>query len=284
MSAREERGSKETNLFGVWGVFKRLVVYTTVKLNLCWYLACRGGVGHGTARYPVLPACCGCGEAKEGESSGSHSVVPRGDGDIRGVSPWCRAAAWSWQIGSGFGLTRLHTRPSSTVDGWRAKLVRSHRSCRWFACPTRCLLLAPLLPFLPCCIRRDRRHHRDARERHTDGYKTPFPSPFWLSGHLITILLDNITRLGYPGFTSCSPAPTLQLLTPDCGRDKGTRTTTMAILFPRNDALTVNPPTGNQFLTTNGSNWLFTVTTIFGLSVVRHSPPLRSTITPRHGD
>lgn len=58
----------------------------------------------------------------------------------------------------------------------------------------------------------------------------------------------------------------------------------MAILFPRNDALTVNPPTGNQFLTTNGSNWLFTVTTIFGLSVVRHSPPLRSTITPRHGD
>jgi hypothetical protein len=82
VSAREERGSKETNLFGVWGVFKRLVVYTTVKLNLCWYLACRGGVGHGTARDPVLPACCGCGEAKEGESSGSHSVVPRGDGDI----------------------------------------------------------------------------------------------------------------------------------------------------------------------------------------------------------
>jgi bacteriorhodopsin len=42
----------------------------------------------------------------------------------------------------------------------------------------------------------------------------------------------------------------------------------MAILFPRNDALTVNPPAGNQYLTTNGSNWLFTVATIFGLSTL----------------
>lgn len=42
----------------------------------------------------------------------------------------------------------------------------------------------------------------------------------------------------------------------------------MASLFSRNDALSVNPPAGDSFLTTNGSNWLFTVTTIFGLSAL----------------
>jgi bacteriorhodopsin len=42
----------------------------------------------------------------------------------------------------------------------------------------------------------------------------------------------------------------------------------MAILHPRNNALNVNPPSGDQFLTTNGSNWLYTVTAIFGLSLL----------------
>lgn len=43
----------------------------------------------------------------------------------------------------------------------------------------------------------------------------------------------------------------------------------MAILYTRNDALNVHPPTGNSsYLTTNGSNWLFTVATIFGLSAL----------------
>ncbi len=42
----------------------------------------------------------------------------------------------------------------------------------------------------------------------------------------------------------------------------------MAVLDTRNDALTVNPPAGNSHLTTNGSNWLFTVMTVFGVSFV----------------
>ncbi len=41
----------------------------------------------------------------------------------------------------------------------------------------------------------------------------------------------------------------------------------MAVL-PRNDALTTNPPGGDNFLSTNGSNWLYTVTAVFGLSLV----------------
>ncbi|KAH6622828.1 hypothetical protein F5144DRAFT_341367 [Chaetomium tenue] len=39
-------------------------------------------------------------------------------------------------------------------------------------------------------------------------------------------------------------------------------------LFPRNDALRTNPPAGNQQLSTNGSNWLFAVTAIFGFSLL----------------
>lgn len=39
-------------------------------------------------------------------------------------------------------------------------------------------------------------------------------------------------------------------------------------LFPRNDALRTNPPAGDQQLSTNGSNWLFAVTAIFGFSLV----------------
>jgi len=44
----------------------------------------------------------------------------------------------------------------------------------------------------------------------------------------------------------------------------------MAIhLLPRvNDALNINPPAGDNFLTVNGSNWLWTVTAIFTLSFV----------------
>jgi len=37
----------------------------------------------------------------------------------------------------------------------------------------------------------------------------------------------------------------------------------MAILARANDALNINPPAGDNFLTTNGSNWLWAVTAIF---------------------
>ncbi|KAL2131297.1 hypothetical protein VTI74DRAFT_5281 [Chaetomium olivicolor] len=42
----------------------------------------------------------------------------------------------------------------------------------------------------------------------------------------------------------------------------------MAVLIPRNDALRTHPPSGDQYLTTNGSDWLFTVTAIFGFSLL----------------
>ncbi|KAK3315281.1 hypothetical protein B0H66DRAFT_536149 [Apodospora peruviana] len=41
-----------------------------------------------------------------------------------------------------------------------------------------------------------------------------------------------------------------------------------SIIYVRNDALTTNPPQGAQFLTTNGSNWLYTVTAIYGVSLL----------------
>ncbi|KAK0634884.1 heat shock protein 30 [Bombardia bombarda] len=41
----------------------------------------------------------------------------------------------------------------------------------------------------------------------------------------------------------------------------------MAIIYGRaNDALNINPPEGDQYLTVNGSDWLWTVTAIFTLS------------------
>ncbi|KAK4240312.1 hypothetical protein C8A03DRAFT_13377 [Achaetomium macrosporum] len=42
----------------------------------------------------------------------------------------------------------------------------------------------------------------------------------------------------------------------------------VALIHPRNDALSVHPPAGDQYLTTNGSDWLFTVTAIFGFSAL----------------
>ncbi len=46
----------------------------------------------------------------------------------------------------------------------------------------------------------------------------------------------------------------------------------MAVLNTRNDALTTNPPAGDSHLSTNGSNWLYTVMTVFGVSFVsRHA-------------
>lgn len=40
------------------------------------------------------------------------------------------------------------------------------------------------------------------------------------------------------------------------------------ILFSRNDALETNPPAGDQYLTTNGSNWLYAVTAIYGFTLL----------------
>lgn len=45
------------------------------------------------------------------------------------------------------------------------------------------------------------------------------------------------------------------------------------ILFSRNDALNANPPAGDQYLTTNGSNWLYTVTAIYGFTLVSDLNP-----------
>jgi bacteriorhodopsin len=42
----------------------------------------------------------------------------------------------------------------------------------------------------------------------------------------------------------------------------------MERLYTRNDALDTHPPSGDQYLTTNGSNWLFAVTAVFGLSAL----------------
>jgi bacteriorhodopsin len=56
----------------------------------------------------------------------------------------------------------------------------------------------------------------------------------------------------------------------------------MERLFTRNDALETNPPSGNQYLTTNGSNWLFTVTTLFGFSLVRPFHPLLKPLPDTH--
>ncbi|KAL2160898.1 hypothetical protein VTH06DRAFT_1096 [Thermothelomyces fergusii] len=42
----------------------------------------------------------------------------------------------------------------------------------------------------------------------------------------------------------------------------------ITLLEPRNDALDVNPPVGNARLSENGSDWLFTVTSIFGLATL----------------
>ncbi|KAL2137597.1 hypothetical protein VTI28DRAFT_8932 [Corynascus sepedonium] len=41
-----------------------------------------------------------------------------------------------------------------------------------------------------------------------------------------------------------------------------------ATLLPRNDALRTHPGTGDQQLSENGSDWLFTVTTIFGVALL----------------
>ncbi|KAK3988144.1 hypothetical protein QBC44DRAFT_329849 [Cladorrhinum sp. PSN332] len=42
----------------------------------------------------------------------------------------------------------------------------------------------------------------------------------------------------------------------------------MAILDARNDALRTNPPAGEQHLSTNGSNWLWAVTALFGVTLL----------------
>jgi len=42
----------------------------------------------------------------------------------------------------------------------------------------------------------------------------------------------------------------------------------MAILPRDNQALEINPPAGDQFLNTHGSDWLWTVTAIYTLSLV----------------
>ncbi|KAM7218812.1 hypothetical protein V8F06_005826, partial [Rhypophila decipiens] len=42
----------------------------------------------------------------------------------------------------------------------------------------------------------------------------------------------------------------------------------MSILHVRNDALDTNPPAGDQYLSTNGSNWLYAVTAIYGFTLL----------------
>jgi len=42
----------------------------------------------------------------------------------------------------------------------------------------------------------------------------------------------------------------------------------MSVLTPRNDAWRTHPPAGNQYLSENGSNWLFAVTALFGVTTL----------------
>lgn len=42
----------------------------------------------------------------------------------------------------------------------------------------------------------------------------------------------------------------------------------MSILLPRNDALRTHPPAGDQYLSDNGSNWLYAVTALFGVTLL----------------
>lgn len=44
-------------------------------------------------------------------------------------------------------------------------------------------------------------------------------------------------------------------------------------LVPRNNqALNINPPAGDEHLTTGGSDWLWAVTAVFALAFVSHHP------------
>jgi bacteriorhodopsin len=55
----------------------------------------------------------------------------------------------------------------------------------------------------------------------------------------------------------------------------------MAVLYQRNEALDINPPAGNQYLSVNGSNWLWTVTAVFCLSFLIF---LGLMIKPKNGE
>jgi len=50
----------------------------------------------------------------------------------------------------------------------------------------------------------------------------------------------------------------------------------MALLPRTNDALNVNPPAGDNFLSVNGSNWLWAVTAIYVVSFVSLPPSVGS--------
>jgi bacteriorhodopsin len=43
------------------------------------------------------------------------------------------------------------------------------------------------------------------------------------------------------------------------------------VVIPRNDALNVNPPAGDEQLSVDGSNWLWAVTAVYALSFVSAS-------------
>ncbi len=45
----------------------------------------------------------------------------------------------------------------------------------------------------------------------------------------------------------------------------------MGLINRGQDALTVNPPAGDEFLTTNGSDWLYAVTAIYAFTFVSFS-------------
>jgi bacteriorhodopsin len=45
-----------------------------------------------------------------------------------------------------------------------------------------------------------------------------------------------------------------------------------AMIYGRNGALDTNPPAGDQYLSVNGSDWLYTVCAIFTVSFVSWPP------------
>ena len=44
----------------------------------------------------------------------------------------------------------------------------------------------------------------------------------------------------------------------------------MATTIQANNALTTNPPAGDEYLSENGSNWLWAVTALYAVSFVSH--------------
>jgi hypothetical protein len=76
-------------------------------------------------------------------------------------------------------------------------------------------------------------------------------------------------------FTRCLTSPIKPRLTAALSAHDSLEFLTMAVLtFRDNDALDVNPPDGDQYLSKGGSNWLWAVMAIFALTFVSNPDPV----------